>query len=81
MLCCKIVADFNADFDFDKRMKTLSSHGGVLYSGDILYFGSTEMNFDQKTLKKLLKKCGIAESVVFAYDAQHQPQESERVNG
>lgn len=82
MICCKIIANFRQDSALSKNslIDLVSEAGDCLFSGNSLFFCSLEEEFDEKSLKKILKKCKITNYFINIYDQENPPRENDDVN-
>ena len=83
MICCKIVADFS-----DPRgklsvlLQNLGKVGEFLFENDVIFFGNVEdEKITETRVKSIISRAGYHNFVLFVYDKDHTPRESDYING
>ncbi|MBO7732380.1 MAG: hypothetical protein J6S67_07500 [Methanobrevibacter sp.] len=83
MICCKITADYvNPQGNFNKLLQSLAQYGSFLWEDNNLYFSNVDdLDVNQNKVALILKKSGYRDHFIFVYDKEHEPRESEYING
>ena len=83
MICCKIITNFaDPNIYISKLLKQLGSQGWVVWNGKEIYFANTtQQDVTEKTVQKILRKCGVASWYINIYDQHNEPRETEEMNG